>query len=113
MHEMGITEGILAAAIEAAEQEGGTRINEVRITIGEMTEIVEDALQFAFEALRPGTMAENATLVVTHLGARSRCAVCGAEFDHGRFDSQCPGCGNPFCEPIQGRELRIDSIDYD
>lgn len=113
MHEMGITEGILAAAIEAAEQEGGARINEVRVTIGELTEIVEDALQFAFEALRAGTIAEGATLVVAHLGARSRCPACGTEFDHGRFDSQCPQCDNPFCEPIQGRELRIDSIDYD
>lgn len=113
MHEMGITEGILAAATEAAEAEGATRINEIRITIGELTEIVETALQFAFEALSPGTMAEGGKLVVTQLGARSRCQSCGTEFDHGRFDALCPGCDNPFCENIQGRELRIDSIDYD
>ena len=113
MHEMGITEGILASAVDAANEEGAARINEIRISVGDMTDVVEDALQFAFEALKPGTMAEGATLVVTHLSARSRCTVCGTEFDHGRFDCLCPECGNPFCEPIQGRELRIDSIDID
>lgn len=113
MHEMGITEGILAAAEEAARAEGATRINEIRVSIGELTEIVETALQFAFEALSPGTMAEGGVLLVNHVGARSRCPSCGTEFGHGRFDAQCPGCDNPFCEPVTGRELRIDSIDYD
>ena len=67
MHEMGITSGILASVVEAAEAEGATRINEVDISIGDLTEIVEDALQFAWEALTPGTMAEGSTLVVTHV----------------------------------------------
>lgn len=113
MHEMGITQGILDAAIEAVEAKGGGSINEIRISVGELTEVVDDALQFAFEALRQGTMAEGATLSVAHVAARSRCGQCGTEFEHGRFDAQCPDCDNPFVEPVTGRELRIDSIDYD
>jgi hydrogenase nickel incorporation protein HypA/HybF len=51
MHEMGITQSILAASFDAAENAGATRITEIRISVGELTETVDFALQFAFEAL--------------------------------------------------------------
>lgn len=113
MHEMGITQSILETAIEAAEERGATRITEITVQVGELTEIVEFALQFAFESLAPGTLAEDATLTVEMIAPRSRCRQCGTEFDHGRFDALCPNCENPFCEPVAGRELLISSIEID
>jgi len=108
---MGITQGILASSIEAAEEAGATRITEIRISVGELTEIVEFALQFAFEALTPGTLAEGATLVVNHVGARSHCNDCGLDYDHDRFQMVCPNCDSLNVQLLQGRELRIDSIE--
>jgi len=108
---MGITQGILASSIEAAEEAGAERITEIRISVGELTEIVEFALQFAFEALTPGTLAEGATLVVNHIGARSHCNDCGLDYDHDRFQMVCPSCESLNVQLLQGRELRIDSIE--
>ena len=113
MHEMGITSGILASAVDAAEAEGATRINSVTVSIGDLTEIVEDALLFAWEALTPGTIAEGSTLVVVHVSPKSRCLQCKAEFEHDKWDMLCPECGSFLIEQISGRELRIDSIDVD
>ncbi len=113
MHEMGIVSGILSAAVEAAERSGATRITEIRISVGELTEIVDFALHFAFEALAPGTLAEGAVLTVNRVGARSRCGQCQTEFEHDRFEIICPECGTFICELIQGRELTIDSIEID
>lgn len=113
MHEMGITQGILASSFEAAEKAGATRITEIRISVGELTEVVEFALQFAFEALTPETIAEGAILTVTHVGARSRCNACGVEYDHDRFEMVCPECGSFDVKLLQGRELQIDSIEAD
>ena len=113
MHEMGIVASVLEAATAAAHAEGATRINEITLTIGELTEIVDDALMFAFEALTPGTFAEGASLVINRQGARSRCLICDTEFDHDRFERACTSCGSFVCEPIAGRELSIDSIDID
>ena len=110
MHEMGITQGILEASIAAAEKAGATRITEIRVSIGELAEVVDDALQFAFEALTPGTMAEGAALVITMVPAKSRCRDCELEYLHGRFEMLCPACGSLNVEPLQGREMRIDSI---
>lgn len=108
---MGITQGILASSFDVAQNAGATRITEVRVSVGELTEVVEFALQFAFEALTPGTMAEGATLVVTTIGARSHCNSCGADYDHDRFSMTCAQCDSLDVVLLQGRELRIDSIE--
>jgi len=114
MHEMGIAEGILSSAEDAAREAGATRINSVDVTIGELTEVMEDALHFAWEAIREGTMAEGAALNVTMLSARAKCLDCGIEFDHGRYDgTRCPSCGSYVVQLLTGRELKIDSIDID
>jgi hydrogenase nickel incorporation protein HypA/HybF len=110
---MGITQGILSAAFDAAQEAGATRITEIRITVGELTEIQEFALDFAFQALTPGTMAEGATLVVTTVAPSSKCRECGLTYDHDRFQMLCPSCGSFNVEPLTGRELRIDSIEAD
>jgi hydrogenase nickel incorporation protein HypA/HybF len=110
---MGITQGILAASFDAAKEVGATKITEIRIRVGDLTEIQEFALQFAFEALTPDTMAEGATLVVTHVPAKSRCRDCGLEYEHDRFEMLCPACGTFNVEPLTGRELLIDSIETD
>lgn len=114
MHELGIAEGILSAAIKGAEDAGATRINEVVVTIGVLTEVMEDALQFAWEAAREGTMAGQAVLDVTMVDARTRCADCGHEWVHDRYSgAQCPSCSGYILTLLTGRELKIDSIDID
>lgn len=113
MHEMGICQGILDASFEAAEAAQATRIREIRISVGELTEVQEFALQFAFESLTPGTMAEGATLTVVEIPAKSRCNECGTEYEHDRFQMVCPQCSSFDVQLLQGRELQIDEIDAD
>lgn len=113
MHEMGITAGILATAIEAAEKEHASKINEIRISVGDLTEIQDFALQFAFETLRQDTIAADAELIVNHVSPKSHCQQCDADFEHDKWDLLCPTCQSFLCEVIEGRELRIDSIDIE
>lgn len=110
---MGICDGIVTAAVETASNEKAARINSIDVTIGVLTEIQEDALQFAFSVLAKDTIAEGSVLNVNMLSARSVCGECSAEFAHGRFDAKCPECGSYVCSLVQGKELRIDSIDID
>ena len=114
MHELGIAQGILTSAITAANDAGATKINSVNVTVGVLTEVMEDSLHFAWEAIRVETMAEDASLNVTMLTATSRCALCGHEWEHGRYDgAQCPSCDQYLVSLVSGRELKIDSIDID
>jgi hydrogenase nickel incorporation protein HypA/HybF len=110
---MGITTEVLTSVIDASTKAGATRINAVRLTVGELTEIVPDSLQFAWEALTPGTFAEGAILEIRETGGRSICLQCSAEFDHDRFDRRCTACGSFATKVCRGDELRIDDIDVD
>ena len=114
MHEAGIAAGILTSTLDAAEGASATCVNSVEVTIGVLTEVMEDALHFAWDAAVEGTIAEGSVLLVTMIPGRSRCLDCGNEWGHGRYDGkQCPACSGYIVELVTGRELKIDAIDID
>lgn len=113
MHELGIMTGVMEAVTKTAEEAGALKVLKVTLSVGVMTEAIEDALQFAFEALSEGTMCEGAELVINMVQPRSRCLECGAEYEHDRFHMLCPECGSFATELLAGRELQIDSIEVD
>ena len=113
MHELGIMTGVLQAVEESAKQAGSEKVLKISLSVGVMTEAIEDALRFAFEALSEGTMCESAELEITMIPPVSICAECGNEYGHDRFHMLCPECGSSFTQLIQGKELQIDSIEVD
>lgn len=113
MHELGIMTGVMEATEEAAKQAGATKVLKVTLSVGEMTEAIEDALRFAFDVLTEHTMCEGAELVITMVRPKSECLDCGNVFEHDRFHMACPACGSFATELIAGRELQIDSIEVD
>lgn len=113
MHELAIMESTLDLALAQARQNGATRIRAVRLRIGALSGVVPDALQFAFEALVPGTLAEGAQLAIEPLAARFWCAVCKREFVAADLFSQCPDCGALSGDLRAGRELELTSLDID
>lgn len=106
--------GVLDAATKAAHEAGATRLLGVKLSIGEMTEAIEDALVFAWEALTEGDeFTQGADLEINIVRPKSRCLECGAEFEHDRFSMFCPECDSFATELLAGRELQIDSIEVD
>ena len=113
MHELGIMTGVVESVTSAAHANGATRVLKVSLSVGEMTEAIEDALQFAFEVLcETEPLLKDAKLEITMVEPKSRCIDCGKEFHHDRFHVTCPECGG-FAELISGKEFRIDSIEVD
>ncbi len=113
MHELGIMTGVMDAVETSAKEAGATKVLKISLSVGEMTEAIEDALRFAFDVLIEGTMCEGAELEIAMVKPKSRCHECGAEYEHDRFHMLCPECGGFATELIAGRELQIDSIEVD
>lgn len=114
MHELGIMTGVMDAVTKSAHDAGADKVLKVTLSVGEMTECIQDALEFAFEALtEDDPFVRDAELTINMIKPKSRCLECGAEFEHDRFHMFCPECDSFATELLAGRELQIASIEVD
>jgi hydrogenase nickel incorporation protein HypA/HybF len=111
MHELSITEGILAIAVGAA---GGRRITTINLVIGDLSSFVDESVQFYFDMLSRGTLAEAATLHFDRQPASATCRDCGHVFGvKAPLIPECPQCGCARLAITGGRELRVESIEVE
>ena len=110
MHELGIAESVLNAALEAARKNGAAKVEVVRLRVGALSGVVEEALTFAFESLAEDTPAQGAQLLVEAVPVTCYCVPCAQEFEAPRFSYRCPVCQTLSQEVRRGRELELISI---
>jgi hydrogenase nickel incorporation protein HypA/HybF len=113
MHEVGIMQSALEAIRDQAEKHQATRVTRIVLRIGTLAGVDLEALRFAYEALTPGTVAQDAALEIESVSARARCAGCGMEFGVERgFIFKCPACGEYSGDIRAGRELGIARLEF-
>jgi hydrogenase nickel incorporation protein HypA/HybF len=111
MHEVGIAEELLRSAEESALRAGCRILRRIEVRIGMFSSVEPEALTFAFEALKPGTRAAAAELVIERVQPRARCGACRREFVPAAVVVLCPGCGQPGAEVTGGFELDLMRIE--
>jgi hydrogenase nickel incorporation protein HypA/HybF len=111
MHELAVTEGIISVAVQAA---GGRRILAVDLLIGALSSFVDDSVQFYFDALSRGTLAEGALLRFRRVPAQAVCLDCGVTSEVAPpLPEGCPACGSARLRVSGGAELQVESIEVD
>ena len=113
MHEMAIAQGILDIVLEAAARNDAATVTRIKLQVGEMTEVVPEALAFCFTALAAGSAAAAARLDIEMMPLVSRCRDCGWEFRVERYRFLCPACGSAALEIVSGRELRVEHLEVE
>ena len=115
MHEMSIAASLLSMAREEAAKSGCARLVSVTVRYGQISGIMPEALQFAFEALTSSTVDEGAKLVLEKVPLKMRCVFCRQTFEPDEASdglAPCPGCGEIFGHVVeQGRELLLARIE--
>jgi len=111
MHEVSIMEEAVRLAVDAAKAQGADRVLGLRLRVGALSGVVPDALNFAFEVVCRGTMAEGAKLEIESVPATCWCAGCQAEFECSDWLNECPRCQRVSGELRRGRELEIASVE--
>jgi hydrogenase nickel incorporation protein HypA/HybF len=111
MHEAGLMQNVLKMAFEHAKAHDAARIEAINIKIGLLAGVVPDALDFAFEAMKKGTMAGNARLNVEYAPVVCWCRGCEKEFKPENFSSICPICEKNDIEIRSGLEMNLVSIE--
>jgi hydrogenase nickel incorporation protein HypA/HybF len=108
MHELGLSEGLLATVVDIA----GTRtVTRVRVSIGVLQRVVPDSLEFGFRLVSEGSVAEAATLEIASIPVRVQCAACGVESVTDQEPVGCPACGAGAIQVLGGGEVLLDEVE--
>ena len=113
MHEFSIALNIVDIASKTATDASATKINEVEIEVGILSGVIIEALEFALESAVRNTLLENAKININRIKARSKCNSCNTEFEPEDLIAKCPECSSFDFKIINGRELRVKSINVD
>ncbi|HIE38842.1 MAG TPA: hydrogenase maturation nickel metallochaperone HypA [Anaerolineae bacterium] len=113
MHELPVTQSLLEIALRHAEEAGARRIVQLNVVIGELASIVDDSVQFYWDIISRGTIAEGAQLHFERMPGLLRCVACGHTFPLNGRDYDCPACGGSQVLPVGGDEFRLESIEVE
>lgn len=82
----------------------------MRVRIGRFSGVQPEALRFAWEVLRAGTLSSAAVLEIEEVPIRLCCRTCECEYVADPDDLTCPLCESLDFELLSGREMDLVSI---
>ncbi len=111
MHEMSLCEGVREAVVAAAKANGATQVRKVRLEIGRFAGVEKTAMEFAFDVVMRGSVAEGASLEMIDLPGRAMCYDCAREVEIEERFAPCPRCGGGRLMPTGGDEMKIRDLE--
>ena len=113
LHELSLTQNIVELAIEHADREDAKKILSITLEIGDLSGVVAEAVEFAFDVCSKGTLVEGADLKICHIAGIGRCLDCHKETEIKAFTHLCPHCGSLALETVQGQEMKFTEMEID
>jgi len=113
MHELAVTQNILDICQRHAQQAGAAKIKDINLVIGQFSSIVDDSVQFYWDMIAEGTIAQGAVLHFNRIPGEMTCGACGQVFHPTDRDFLCPACGSNHVRITKGEEFRVESIDVE
>lgn len=85
----------------------------MNLLIGQFSDEREESIQFYWDDLAKGTLAQDAELHFQHMVAEMKCRECGTIFHPEAETSMCPHCFGHRLKLLSGDDVRLDSIDVE
>jgi hydrogenase nickel incorporation protein HypA/HybF len=93
MHEGALTEDLFEHVLIHAREANARRVSRVKVTIGALSDATAESIQFYWDSMAPGTIAEKAVLEFGVTPGTAKCGTCGEEFEIEEMYANCPNCG--------------------
>lgn len=113
MHELTVTESILEIALRHAASAQARRITNLYLVIGQLSTIIDDSVQFYWDIISKGTLADGARLHFQRIAVEMACQKCDHRYSPQVEDLACPNCGSILVKPIAGEEFYLEAIDVE
>ncbi|MGI8889974.1 MAG: hydrogenase maturation nickel metallochaperone HypA [Chthoniobacterales bacterium] len=121
MHEFSIASGLVEKLLDFAEKNPDKKLVEVRVAIGEFTQIEEEQLRFCYESIITEMPIAGSSLRIESVLGKVACSHCGYSGPPKYWDGalhgtpvatlECPQCAQT-ASIIEGEECAIRSIRY-
>ena len=113
MHELSVTESLLEIALRHAHAAQAKRINTLYLVIGNLSSIVDDSIQFYWDIMTKGTLAEGAQLIFQRIPTEMICLDCHHRYTPEKEDMACQSCGSIHVKIIAGEEFQLEALDIE
>ncbi len=113
MHELSITESILEITLRHANQANARRVTDLHLVVGQLSSVVDDSVQFYWDFVSKGTIAEGARLHFRRIPVELLCLDCNTRYAPEGEDLACPQCQSVRIKVTAGDEFYMDSIEVD
>ena len=114
MHELPVTRSILGIVLRHAEAQGVTRILNIDLAIGALSDLEAEWIQSYFDRLSKSTPAEGAKLRVHRSPLTFLCQICSREYNATREELDtacCPLCGSRESSIVGGTAYTVESME--
>ena len=111
MHEMSLAQGVIDIILDQAIAQKFDRVKRVVLEVGALSCVDPHALEFGFDAVANGTLAEGAELTIDTCPAKARCFDCETELNLTSRADTCPNCHSSKLLLTEGEELRLKELE--
>ncbi len=123
VHEVSVISGMVNAVIEELKNHDVASVSGVDIVIGDLTQLGDEQLQFAYEIVTRDTILEGSVLNIEHEPIEVSCDGCGYSgpvkmLDAGDYSSHaipvlsCPECGG-YVKVTSGQSCCVRSLEIE
>ncbi len=111
MHEMSIALGIVRIAEDEVKKAKASKVEVIELTIGELSGVEKEALDFAWPVAVKETVLEGAERKIDYIKGIGKCSECQLEFHMETLHDACPECNSYFKDILQGKELKVIALE--
>lgn len=112
MHELSVAIALVDLVRDAAAKLHTTRVEAVRVAIGPLAGVVEDALRSSFDLVVAGGPLAGAALEIRQVPLVAYCTACNEEMTiEAPQHLRCPVCGSLTPDIRSGRDLQLVALE--
>jgi hydrogenase nickel incorporation protein HypA/HybF len=123
MHEVSVVATLVDAVIKELQKYKVTKVNSVTVIIGDLTNLGEEQMKFAYEIVTRDTILDGSEFIIEHEPIELRCKSCKFEgpakiLKDPDFDTHsipvlaCPECGGAV-DVIKGQSCVVKCMDIE
>ncbi|MEI8571840.1 hydrogenase maturation nickel metallochaperone HypA [Methylomonas sp. LW13] len=113
MHEMSLCESVLQIIEQQAKAQQFAKVKTVWLEIGALSGVEPEAMQFSFEVVMQGSLADQARLEIIDVPGVAWCMPCGCEVLVRQLYDECPHCGSHQLQIVDGDQMRIKELEVE